>query len=457
MPLSTENNSPQNSFNWGLYPQIEIFLTDQIKAFFVQNPEAHRLATKIEQRTSTFFLDWIDHIIIPEDKVQIEQLESYGYFPVDSTLTPDAVQGYWHQKSTFFPILLSEKRHIEFVLKPERLDHFLQMIGKKSNILGAPYSPLRYSQVIQHGNCVLSAMERRGSNQFFVSASQNDNIPYQRALDRFIVRQRNFDSDCTGVDAIFTLLKDIRKHLSPARMTDAFFRAERQYWERSNRAGQLQKNSQDHFGLGWGNHDHHTYRSSRGNYQKLIQLFDYLGFHSREQFFAGEKAGWGAQVLEHPINQIVLFVDVDLTADERSQDFVHTPLEDRIQFNTVGLWVALHGESILQAGLHHLAVRLNFTQAQTTLKTMGIKTLPAFSNFTFLKQAFTEAQHTQLDPSRIQSLFHRESITPKESAIFGKEGGLHTHLENIQRNQGFKGFNQDSVSAIITALDPRTN
>ena len=46
------------------------------------------------------------------------------------------------------------------------------------------------------------------------------------------------------------------------------------------------------------------------DYQKLIQLFDYLGFHSREQFFAGEKAGWGAQVLEHPINQIVLFVDV---------------------------------------------------------------------------------------------------------------------------------------------------
>jgi len=35
------------------------------------------------------------------------------------------------------------------------------------------------------------------------------------------------------------------------------------------------------------------------------------------------------------------------------------------------------------------------------------------------------------------------------------EGALGSHLENLQRRGGFKGFNQKSVSAIIQATDPR--
>jgi len=38
---------------------------------------------------------------------------------------------------------------------------------------------------------------------------------------------------------------------------------------------------------------------------------------------------------------------------------------------------------------------------------------------------------------------------------FFTEGAIGSHLENLERKQGFKGFNQDSVSAIIKATDPR--
>jgi hypothetical protein len=36
-----------------------------------------------------------------------------------------------------------------------------------------------------------------------------------------------------------------------------------------------------------------------------------------------------------------------------------------------------------------------------------------------------------------------------------EEGAVGSHLENLQRRGGFKGFNQKSVSVIIEATDPR--
>ena len=44
-----------------------------------------------------------------------------------------------------------------------------------------------------------------------------------------------------------------------------------------------------------------------------------------------------------------------------------------------------------------------------------------------------------------------------EARQFRQEGALGSHLENLERNEGFKGFNQKGVSEIITATDPRKN
>src|SRR6185369_6858652 len=91
-----------------------------------------------------------------------------------------------------------------------------------------------------------------------------------------------------------------------------FFEVERAYWERRNRAARLQKFRQDHLGLGWGNHDHHTFRCSRAHFAELNKFLDRLGFQKRERFYAGAEAGWGAQISEQPVTGIVVFADVDL-------------------------------------------------------------------------------------------------------------------------------------------------
>ncbi|MBU0755797.1 MAG: hypothetical protein KJ645_11700 [Planctomycetes bacterium] len=122
------------------------------------------------------------------------------------------------------------------------------------------------------------------------------------------------------------------------------FEAERAHWTRRNRAGAMQKYRQDRMGLGWANTDHHTFRSSRKTFSRLIRILKTLGFVLREKFYTGAEAGWGAQVLEHPVCGIVIFADVDLAPEEIEMDHAHEPLPAQDHLGTVGLWCALHGE-----------------------------------------------------------------------------------------------------------------
>ena len=271
----------------------------------------------------------------------------------------------------------------------------------------------------------------------------------------FSKRERRFDNDRRGILEVEKLIKDMIRTLSPARTADAFFRAERIYWERKNRVAKHQRKRHDQNGLGWGNHDHHTFRSSRKNFKYLIRILEKLGFLCRERFFAGEKAGWGAQVLEHPDCNFVVFADVDITEMEKDTDFSHKGLKETKKLGTIGLWIALHGESILQSGMHHMAARFNFTQLKRDLSKANIGIMQPFSDFPFLKQAFTEGEFWKVEKKRLDTLQKKGTITSEQYKRFLKNGAIGSHLENIQRRQGFKGFNQDSITAIIQAVDPR--
>lgn len=79
----------------------------------------------------------------------------------------------------------------------------------------------------------------------------------------------------------------------------------------------------------------------------------------------------------------------------------------------------------------------------------------AFSDFPFLKQAFTEGERWPVQQTRAERLLENESITQAQSDEFIKNGAIGSHLENLQRKGGFKGFNQHAVSIIIAETDPR--
>lgn len=444
-----------DAYDWGLYPKAENFLKKQLNIFLRNHSFARQLSNKIGKQTSTKLFDWIDYIQLPNKKIDDELLKKLEFTEDKKVDVPYGTRVFKHSKTFFFPILLYEGDDTEIALKPEDLEHFHKKFGRENKIQGKKYSRYRKLEVKKENNYILSAVERRGYPGFIIDKIPLDINGYKNALNSFMYRKRNFNNDGNGMLEIMRLIESLNKKLDKSRVADAFFRAERIYWEKRNKAGKVQKRLQDEFGLGWGNHDHHTYRSSRKNFKNLINIFENLGFICRERFYAGERAGWGAQILENTNCGIVIFADVDLTIDEKDTDFAHKGLRNLKRLGTVGLWIGLHGESILQSGMHHLEARFIFNKLRKNLPKYNISFMNPFSNFKFLKQAFSVGEQWRVDKRRLENLLKKGSINQEHYTKFLKEGAIGSHLENLQRTQGYKGFNQNSVTAIIKATDPR--
>lgn len=450
-----EDASIDSEFDWQLYPETEDFLNSIVSNFLSKNSFANNLSNRMLKETSTKFFNWIDYAIIPESKTNEKTLLELGFkkfTPVNKKC--EYGKAFKHTRSYFFPLIIGKNTKTEIVLKPEELDSFIQALGIKTKIDGKPFSRFRKAVIAEEGNYILSAVERRGYNGFSTN-SKDDISEYLDVLSMFFSRQRRFNDDNEGIKHTEKLVISALSKLDNARVSDAFFRSERAYWQRRNLSGQIQKSRQDKLGLGWGNQDHHTYRSSRQNFSKMIHIFELMGYTCREKYYAGDQAHWGAQIMEHDVCDIVVFTDVDLYSEETDVDFPHQGLKPKKTLGTVGLWVGLHGESILQAGMHHLEARFDFEGLRTDLPKFGINVMPPFSNFEFLKQAFTSGEIWGVEKSRLDKLISDSSITKEQYNIFIKNGAIGSHMENLERTKGFKGFNKSSVTKIIKATDPR--
>jgi hypothetical protein len=384
----------------------------------------------------------------------VQNLRASGY-KLDASEGPTHV--YRNTEGVFPRVVLTTTSTIEIALKIDSVANFLAVHQIEAEIDGEPFSPLRRAAVAHGQNTQLSVVERRGSWTWTIAPA--DPLKRLRAvehLEAFRRRRRAFATDAEGFAHAAMLADAAIRDLGVDQTCALFFTAEREFWQRRNRAAQVQKNQQDLLGLGWGNHDHHTYRSSRASFKSLIAFFEKLGLDCRERFYAGREAGWGAQVMENPRTGIIAFNDVDLAPEELLEDFSHQPLAPRESLGTVGLWCGLHGEAFLQAGMHHLECQFDFAALTNRLQQdHGIKIMNPFTDFPFLRQAFTEGERWPVAEDRILLLLAKGLITPDQAATFQKDGAIGSHLENLERNEGYKGFNQKGVSEIISATDPR--
>ncbi len=105
--------------------------------------------------------------------------------------------------------------------------------------------------------------------------------------------------------------------------------------------------------------------------------------------------------------------------------------------------------------MHHLECQFDFDAARTQLAAAGVESMAPFTDFPHLRQAFTKGEIWPVDPERIERLLKQRRITPEQSDRFRREGALGSHLEILERNDGYKGFNQTGISEIITRTDPR--
>ncbi len=78
-----------------------------------------------------------------------------------------------------------------------------------------------------------------------------------------------------------------------------------------------------------------------------------------------------------------------------------------------------------------------------------------FTDLSYLRQAFTAAEPWKVDDGRAARAVAAGAITPAQAEQFRTAGALGSHLEILQRDDGYKGFNQTGINEIIRATDPR--
>jgi len=443
-----------NEYQWSPQPAAAELIQQQFLAIVQSSPAIASLARRMRDETGTRLPDWIDHLALPATEELAARLADCGF--VCQALGERTL--YSQPRGLFPTVILDGSRQRRLALKVESVAEFAAAWpgGAALSIDGAPHAARRRARVCVEGDTELWVLERHGYAGFDLpelSAAQVEAL--KRHEQAFQERWREFADPAEGFVHATTLIERAAADLGSDRTCDLFFAAERAYWQARNQAARVQYARQQALGLGWGNHDHHTYRSSREHFVRLIGVLELLGFQCRERFFAGREAGWGAQVLEQPEAGIVIFADVDLDAEEVAGDFAHHPLPPRNKLGTVGLWCRLHGEAFLQAGMHHLECRFDYEQARAQLKAAGIESMPPFTDFPYLKQAFTRGEMWPVDPARLAAAEAEGAITAAETEKFRTQGALGSHLEILQRDEGYKGFNQTGVSDIIRRTDPR--
>ena len=443
-------------FEWKPEPAAAAWVQQQLEASLKSNSWLREFGERLRAETGTRLMDWIDHIIVG----QADGLAGAGFARGE-----DDSEIEWHEHpGGIFPKVVVTKHHesdvASIALRIESQEDFLDCHRESiltRSITGKIGEPFRIGRVNPAGSTSeVHLVERHGHRGF--SLTHSGEYVFELAhsiLTRFRTRNRSY-SDPT---ASFSAAKEIAEMgidaLGRSYICDLFFRAEREFWQSRNLAARVQYDRQRKLGMGWANHDHHTYRCSRECFAPLIEFLEFLGMECRERFYAGSDAGWGAQVLEHPECGIVVFADVDMSAEELAGDFAHQGLPPTSDLGTVGLWCKLHGDSFTSAGMHHLECQFDFVGAQEQLAEAGIATMAPFTDFSHLKQAFTKGERWEVPADRLAKLESEGVISAEDRKRFENEGAIGSHLEILERNDGFKGFNQTGISEIILKTNPR--
>ena len=437
---------------WVVQPEANALVTRLVDGALSRCPQAADFSARLVAETGIRLTDILDHITVVDSALLREQLVGTGF-----TLRDGSPPYATHEKGIFPDVVLASLHGTSLAILAESVADFLAAQQLDVPVEGQPGGTYRRARAWHSDDADLWVVERHGHVGFAIPEHEAAQlVAAQEHLEAFRKRRRIFDDVGQGFDYTDTLISRAIEALGTDWTCALFLRAERDYWQRRNHAARVQKARQDALGLGWSNDDHHTYDASREWFYRTIRTLELLGFRCRERFYAGAEAGWGSQILEQPVLGTVIFADIDLAPAELTGDFAHAPeLEPLPTLRRAGLWCALHGESMLEAGINHLECTYDNKALREQLGRAGVQMMAPFSNFPHLYQELTVGEWWPVRADRIERLLAAGLITPEAAADFRKRGAIGSHLENLERNEGYKGFNQPGISEVLRVIDPR--
>jgi hypothetical protein len=431
---------------WQPKPEAEAVLAAMLADGLADNPAAQAFAARLLTNTAIRLRDIIDHIELA-DRTEIERFERAGWLA--------EADGIRRNRDGMFPPIVTGQKRVVW-LRVEHVERFLAAQAASAVIEGRPENPLRRALALPGAATSFGVVERNGHGGFDVPEVSDAQLRLARIHgNAFRVRRREFDTVEAGLAHTEALVDAAVADLGPHWACDLWLKAERAFWVGRCASGRFQQERQHAAGVGWCNIDHHTYDSSRRHFRYTIRILEKLGYELREMLYAGELAGWGSQVLEQPVIGSTIFADVDLAPEELTIDFAHEVLPDLDRHRRAGLLSELLGESILEAGLNHVAGLYDQTALRAQLTATGVSFMTPFSDFDHLYQELTCGDLAPVDPRRVDALEAAGHIGSDEAEKLRLEGSIVTHLENIERNDGYKGFNREGIDGVLRKLDPR--
>ena len=105
--------------------------------------------------------------------------------------------------------------------------------------------------------------------------------------------------------------------------------------------------------------------------------------------------------------------------------------------------------------MHHLECQFDFQEATRQLDNLGVTSMKPLTDLPYLRQAFTTGRRWPVDEQAIQNAQRAGWIDSEQAKKFREQGAIGSHLEILQRRDGYRGFNQHGISDIISQTDPR--
>ena len=265
------NRGLNEDFDWQCCPEVARLVAKRVEEAVSEVRFSSCLRQRMKDETGTRFMDWVDHICLPLNDPFAGRVEALGYVCTEHGLEQEV----WRHPEAMVPaIRLREQATVDVWLKVESVAEFLHVHDvNDGSFEDNPASFVQTAIAASEANSRLAVIERHGTSDFQWVTELGDEVAgIKDALAEhrhaFFSRKRTFAdadseySETAGFEHALSLLGAAIQDIGTNRACDLFFESERSYWESRNHAARVQKKRQDKLGLGWANHDHHTYRST---------------------------------------------------------------------------------------------------------------------------------------------------------------------------------------------------
>jgi hypothetical protein len=380
-------------------------------------PSAGRFADRLLTLCGIRLHDILDHIALPHDP----EMGARGW-----RIDEDSV---WRAPHGLLPPIVESSR-FAIALRVECVEKFLAATGIEARIEGEAHGPYRSARVFEGRGVSFVVVERRGFSEFSPPPVGSRKIRRARIHQQvFRTRRRQFQNAARGLAHIYRLAEAAAADLGPSWAGALFLRAEREYWLTRCASALRQHQRQVEAGVGWCAVEHHAYACSREHFNDTIQVLCTLGHRRGEIVRAGNGAQWGVQVLDASATAIAPYtmVSLDLAPGEGPEGIGRGMLSPLTWHGPPGLWSALHGESILDAGLHCVSAVCD-EGARSGLATSSLErgALPT-------EASVAENEPRPVDPRRVE-LLERDGYISREQAEFYRLcGAAGAHFQPTSR------------------------